>query len=89
MLNGGSFVALIDEPGACPGEGWQLWAKQGKAGQKGDRGAVGPRGEPGKVIRVIGGQIDPERMELVLLHTDGEPVSIDVTPLADVIRRSL
>ena len=29
-LNGGSFVALKDAPGACPGSGWQLLASQGK-----------------------------------------------------------
>ena len=28
--NGGSFVALKDAPGPCPGSGWQLLASQGK-----------------------------------------------------------
>jgi hypothetical protein len=43
-LDGGSFIARVDDPGECPGPDWQLVAKQGKGGKPGDRG---PRGEPG------------------------------------------
>jgi hypothetical protein len=53
-FNGGSFVALKDAPGPCPGSGWQLLASQGKrgvAGEKGERGERGPRGESGATIR--------------------------------------
>lgn len=52
-LNGGSFIALCDDPGPCPGDGWQLLARQGKAGapgmrgERGERGEVGPAGPPG------------------------------------------
>jgi hypothetical protein len=28
-LDGGSFVARKDNPGKCPGDGWQLMARQG------------------------------------------------------------
>ena len=48
--NGGSFIALKDAPGPCPGSGWQLVASPGKrgiAGLKGERGPQGVRGEPG------------------------------------------
>src|SRR4051794_34566293 len=31
-LNGGSFLALRNKPGACPGLGWQLLAAPGKRG---------------------------------------------------------
>ena len=46
-LNGGSFVALRDNPGACPGEGWQLLAGRGKPGPsvKGDKGDRGDAGD--------------------------------------------
>jgi hypothetical protein len=37
-LNGGSFIAKKDNPGPCPGAGWQLIASQGKRGDKGERG---------------------------------------------------
>ena len=45
-LNGGSFIALKDAPGSCPGSGWQLIASQGKRGAAGERGERGlpPRG---------------------------------------------
>jgi hypothetical protein len=53
-LNGGSFLALHDKPGVCPGPGWQLLAgpgKRGVAGEKGpqgDRGPAGVAGAPGR-----------------------------------------
>ena len=46
-LNGGSFVALKDKPGPCPGSGWQLVASQGKRGVAGERGERGPPGARG------------------------------------------
>src|SRR5262245_10164958 len=49
-FNGGSFVALKDVPGPCPGSGWQLLASQGKrgvAGARRERGDRGPKGDPG------------------------------------------
>ncbi|MCP3471415.1 hypothetical protein NLM33_18735 [Bradyrhizobium sp. CCGUVB1N3] len=49
-LNGSAFVARCDDPGPCPGDGWQLIAsagRQGKPGPKGERGEPGPRGLPG------------------------------------------
>jgi len=46
-LNGGSFIARRDEPGGCPGEGWQLIASQGKAGRPGEQGPQGERGLKG------------------------------------------
>jgi len=46
-LNGGSFIALKDAPGPCPGAGWQLLASQGKRGIAGARGERGPQGSPG------------------------------------------
>jgi hypothetical protein len=41
ILNGGAFVAKRDEPGPCPGDGWQLMASQGKQGKPGERGPPG------------------------------------------------
>jgi hypothetical protein len=45
--NGGSFVALKDGPGPCPGPGWQLLASQGKRGIAGEKGERGPKGDAG------------------------------------------
>ena len=46
-LNGCSFIARTDNPGPCPGDGWQLIASAGKAGKPGPRGDKGERGERG------------------------------------------
>jgi hypothetical protein len=74
-LNGGSFIALKDAPGPCPGSGWRLIASQGKrgaAGQKGERGERGPQGNPGlsgATIQVW--KIDRERYVATPVMTDG------------------
>jgi len=74
-LNGGSFIALKDAPGPCPGSGWQLLAGQGKrgaAGEKGERGAQGPQGNPGLSGATIRGwQIDREKYVATPLMSDG------------------
>src|SRR5262249_15455205 len=46
-LDGASFIARKDNPGPCPGAGWQLMARQG---QRGVAGPKGERGSPGKTI---------------------------------------
>jgi hypothetical protein len=74
-LNGGSFVALKDAPGPCPGPGWQLIASQGKrgaAGEKGERGSPGPRGDAGASgATILGWKIDRERYVATPVMTDG------------------
>jgi hypothetical protein len=64
-LNGATFLALHDRPGACPGSGWQLLAAPGKRGvagergPQGDRGPAGVTGPPGKdAATIIGWDID-------------------------------
>jgi hypothetical protein len=51
VLDGGSFVARSDNPGPCPGAGWQLMARQGA------RGIAGPKGERGPAGKTITGWI--------------------------------
>jgi hypothetical protein len=46
-LDGGSFIARKDNPGPCPGAGWQLMARQGS---RGIAGPEGKRGPPGNII---------------------------------------
>jgi hypothetical protein len=74
-LNGGSFIALKDAPGPCPGSGWQLIASQGKrgaAGEKGERGAQGPQGNPGLSGATIRDwKIDREKYVATPLMSDG------------------
>jgi hypothetical protein len=76
--NGGSFIALKDAPGPCPGPGWQLLASQGKrgpagqSGEKGERGERGPRGDPGlSGATICGWKIDCPRYLATPLMSDG------------------
>jgi hypothetical protein len=73
--NGGSFVALKDAPGHCPGPGWQLFASPGKRGiagpmgERGERGAKGDAGLSGATI--CGWTIDRARYLATPLMSDG------------------
>jgi hypothetical protein len=77
-MNGGSFVALRDAPGRCPGSGWQLLTSPGKrgpagqSGEKGARGERGPPGEPGSSGATISGwKMDRARYLATPLMSDG------------------
>jgi hypothetical protein len=74
-LNGGSFVALKDKPGPCPGPGWQLIASQGKrgvAGERGERGPPGPRGDAGASgATICDWKIDRARYLAMPVMSDG------------------
>lgn len=79
--DGGSFIALRDDPGPCPGEGWQLMTRQGKAGPpgpKGERGEKGNPGLPGASPAAL--TVDSEGL-LTLVMDDGRTFSCDLYPL--------
>ncbi len=81
MLNGASFVAKRDDPGPCPGEGWQLLSSQGKRGQSGEKGERGPKGDRGPAgPAVTGAHVDGEGL-LTLVNADGSVVTCDLYPL--------
>jgi hypothetical protein len=82
-LNGGSFIARADNPGPCPGDGWQLIASAGRAGKpgpNGERGEKGERGLPGQAgPKILGWRIDSERycaMPLLSDGTEGPPLEL-------------
>lgn len=80
-LNGASFVAKRDNPGPCPGEGWQLIASQGKQGKPGERGTPGQKGERGEAgFPVVSAEIDNEGL-LRLRNGDGSIVDVDLYPV--------
>lgn len=84
-LNGAAFIAKRDEPGVCPGDGWQLFAMQGKRGKPGEPGRdgkPGERGEPGPGL--IDGGVDGQGL-LTLVNGDGSTVAIDLYPLLSKI----
>ena len=85
MLKGSTFAASRDNPGDCPGTGWQLLALPGKVGDKGqpgprgERGDKGERGEPGATI--VSWQIDREGYRAIPFLSDGSPgATLDLRP---------
>ena len=71
-LGGSSFIARADDPGPCPGDGWQLIASAGRAGKPGPKGERGERGLPGQVgPKILGWRIAPERYRATPVMSDG------------------
>lgn len=79
--DGGSFIARKDDPGPCPGEGWQLLVQRkngkdgasgepGPRGERGERGERGPQGEAAPAI--VGWSLDPARYVAVPLLSNGK-----------------
>jgi hypothetical protein len=87
--DGASFISRCDNPGICPGDGWQMISRQGRPGRKGETGARGPRGEkgdPGPVAVVptfLGSRID-EHYNLVRILSDGTK---EIMPLRPAFER--
>jgi hypothetical protein len=71
-------VARQDDPGPCPGDGWQLLAGHGKTGKPGPQGERGPPGPPGPAARALA--VDAEGL-LTLTNADGSVVTCDFYPL--------
>lgn len=80
VLNGGAFAARQDDPGICPGAGWQMIAAQGKQGKPGERGPAtkGERGLPGPTVAAM--QISDDGL-LRLTNADGSVVDCDLYPV--------
>jgi hypothetical protein len=69
-LNRGSFVAKYDNPGICPGDGWQLLVSAVK-GERGLRGERGPSGPPGPPIAIASWVIDRASFTASPIMSDG------------------
>lgn len=86
-LNGSAFMAKIDNPGECPGDGWMLLAQRGKRGDKGDRGERGIEGKSGKDgAQPVALKMDAETMEFRMILDNGEECAADFYPIAQAIR---
>ena len=76
MRESSSFIATRDDPGPCPGNGWQMIAcggKRGAAGEKGERGPPGPRGDAGASgVTIRNWKIDREKYVATPLMSDGQ-----------------
>jgi len=86
MLDGSSFIALRDAPGACPGDGWRLLASRGKSGSPGPAGAIGERGYPGPPgAAPVALDCDAEGL-LRLRLSDGSTIDCDLYPVLVKLR---
>jgi hypothetical protein len=87
-LNGGSFVARRDDPGECPGEGWQSLTLPGKRGERGPYGERGPAGPVGPAIKSW--QIDWERYHATPVMSDGRAGAVlELRPLFEQFHMEL
>ena len=74
-LNGSSFIARKDDPGECPGSGWQLHASAGRSGGRGERGEQGPRGmqgPKGDTASITGWEVDAASYTATPIMSDGQ-----------------
>src|SRR6516165_6661622 len=80
VTGGASFAARIDNPGVCPGDGWQLVASQGK---KGAPGADGRDGKPGKdAARITSWVVNRENYTATPVMSDGSRgAALELRPL--------
>lgn len=84
MFGGSSFVAKRDDPGPCPGEGWQLLASHGSRGKPGERGAQGLRGPAGPALQDA--EVD-EFGVVTLRNADGSATTVDLYPVLAKLAR--
>ena len=70
--DGASFIACRDNPGPCPGDGWQLSAQQGKRGPPGPQGERGEKGRDGLSAPVITDwKLDVRTRTATPIYSDG------------------
>jgi len=85
MLDGSSFVAVSDAPGACPGEDWRLLSPRGKAGPPGPAG-IGERGYPGPPGPLPQALVVDDEGMLTLHYSDGTTLDCDLYPVLAKLR---
>jgi hypothetical protein len=73
--DGAAFIARRDDPGICPGDGWQLLSGKGSRGSRGETGPCGEKGErgpPGKAApTVVNWTLDRKNYRAIPTMSDG------------------
>jgi hypothetical protein len=73
--DGAAFIARRDDPGICPGDGWQLLSGKGSRGSRGETGSCGEKGErgpPGKAApTVVNWTLDRKNYRAIPTMSDG------------------
>ena len=73
--DGASYVARRDNPGVCPGDGWQSLSRSGRrgpAGETGPRGKKGEKGEKGDAPEIVGWHLERETYRAFPVFADGK-----------------
>jgi hypothetical protein len=78
VVGGSSFVAIRNDPGPLPGDGWKLVAGVGKRGPRGYQGKEGERGQQGErgaigspAPAIATWRVDRQRYTLRAVYSDG------------------
>jgi hypothetical protein len=85
VSDGAAFIARRDNPGALPGDGWKMIARQGargvagEKGPKGDKGDPGPAGAPAPTIKSW--RIDRKNYGAIARMSDGSEVTLSLREL--------
>jgi hypothetical protein len=85
MINRNSFAARYDNPGECPGDGWQLFGPSGQRGKEGPPGSPGPKGADGRLLSITKWEADPDEMVLRIADSTGNSFTVDLQPIAQRI----
>jgi hypothetical protein len=85
MISRNSFAAKYDNPGECPGEGWQLFACSGYKGKEGPPGPAGAKGADGRSVSIVKWEADPDEMVLRIADSTGNTFAVDLQPIAERI----
>jgi hypothetical protein len=85
--DGHAFVAVEDQTGGLPGDGWKILVSRGERGRPGPQGEAGAKGEKGeRGASIIAGSIDPTIKVMDLVDSDGEKITLDLEPFVEVVR---
>jgi hypothetical protein len=69
-----SYIARRDNPGLCPGGGWQILSRSGRrgpAGERGERGRKGEKGEKGDAPEIVSWHLERKTYRAFPVLADG------------------
>jgi hypothetical protein len=81
--NGGAWAARRDEPGVCPGEGWQCFSMPGKRGPAGETGARGEKGDGVGLLRISAWTIAEGYLAIPELSNGQVGAALDLRPVLE------
>jgi hypothetical protein len=81
--NGGAWAARRDDPGVCPGEGWQCFSMPGKRGPAGETGARGEKGDGVGLLRISAWAIAEGYLAIPELSNGQIGAALDLRPVLE------